>query len=73
MVYKCFDKKTGSRVTVNGKITEELHIPVIKKFKRRNVFARFKEYIWTAYLGEMGSSSSKNKNVKYLLCATHLG
>ena len=68
MVYKLFDKKTGSRVSVNEQLVEKLHKPVIKKFKRRKVYARFKDIIWAAYLAEMGSLSFKNKNVKYLLC-----
>ena len=39
-----------------------------KKFKRRNIYARFKDNIRAADLAEMESLSSKNKNVKYLLC-----
>ena len=35
MIYKIFDKKTGS----------ELHKPKIKKFKRRKFYARFKDNI----------------------------
>ena len=35
MVYKYFDKKTGSRVSLNEHLAEELHKPAIKKFKRR--------------------------------------
>ena len=46
MVYKVFDKKTGSGVRVNEKQAEELHKPVTKKFKRRKVFVRFKDNIW---------------------------
>ena len=69
MVYKFFDKKTGSRKSVNEKISEELHKPVIKKFKRRKVYSRFKDNIWAVDLAEMGSLSSKNKHFKYLLCA----
>ena len=34
MVYKFFDKKTGSGMSVS----EELHKPVIKKFKSRKGF-----------------------------------
>ena len=68
MVYKCFDKKTGSRISVNEKLAEELHKPVIKKFKRRKVYARFKDNIWAADLAEMESLSTKNENVKYSLC-----
>ena len=36
MVYKIFDKKkTESGMSVNEQLYEELHKPVIKKFKRR--------------------------------------
>ena len=69
MVYKFFDKKTGSGISVNEQLAKELHRPPIKKFKRRKVYARFKDNIWAADLAEMESLSSKNKNVKYLLCA----
>ena len=42
MAYKIFDKKTGSEASVNKDLTEELHKPVIKKFKRRKIYMRFK-------------------------------
>ena len=45
---------------------------IINKFllnTGKKVYARFKENIWAAYLAEMGSLSSKNKNVKHLLFA----
>ena len=66
--YQFLDKKTGSGVSLNEQLAEELHKPVNKKFKRRKVYARFKDNIWAADLAEMGSLSSKNKNVKYLAC-----
>ena len=68
MFYQFFDKKTGSGISVNEPLAEELHKPVIKKLKRRKVYARYKDNIWAADLAEMGSLSSKNKNVQYLLC-----
>ena len=34
MVYKFFDKKTGSGISVNEPLAQELHKPVIKKFKK---------------------------------------
>ena len=68
MVYKFFEKKTGSAVGLNEQLAEELHKPITKKFKRRKVNARLKDNIWVADLAEMESLSSKNKNVKYLLC-----
>ena len=67
MVQKFFDKKTGLGISVNE---QELYKPVIKKFKRRKVYARFKDNIQAADLAEMESLSSKNKNVKYLPCVT---
>ena len=44
------------------------HKPVIKKFKRRKVYASIKDNTWAADLAEMGPLSSKNKNVTYSLC-----
>ena len=61
-------RKKGSGMSVNEKLAEELHKLVIKNFKRRKVYARFKGSIWAADLAEMGSFSFKNKDVKYLLC-----
>ena len=85
MVYKFFDKKTGSGavatskvgMSVNEQLAEELHEPVIK-FKRRKVYPIFKDNIWVADLAKMEPLSSKNKNIKYLyiyiykyLCMCH--
>ena len=68
MVYKFLDKKTWSGVSVNKQLAEEFHKPVIKTFKRRKVYATFKDNIWAAGLTKVKSLSSKNKNVKHLLC-----
>ena len=68
MVYKFFDKKTGSEISVNEQLAVELHKPEIAKFKRRKVYESFKDNVWAADLAEMKSLSSKNKSVKYLLC-----
>ena len=53
---------------VDEKLAEELDKPVIKNFKRRKACARFKDNILPAYLVEMESLCSKNKNIKHLLC-----
>ena len=39
---------------------------VIKKLKRRKVYARFKYNTWAADLAKMESLSSKNQGTKYL-------
>ena len=80
MVYKFNDKKTGSRAiatdklraNVNEVLVQELHKPVIKKFKRRKVYAMFKDNIWAADLPEIGSLYSFNRDAKYLLCVIHV-
>ena len=68
-VYRFLDQKTGSatKIKVNEVLAKELHKPVINKFKRRKVYSRFKDNTWSADLAEMGSLSSKNCGVKYLL------
>ena len=60
MVYKFFDKKTGSgaKIIANEQLAQELYKPVTKKFERRRVSARFKDNIWAADLAEMGSLHS---------------
>ena len=48
MVYKFFDEKTAGRgVTIpqNEKLADELHKPIIKKFKKRKVYSTFKDYL----------------------------
>ena len=68
IAYKYFDKKIGSGVSINDQLAKELHKPVIKKFKRRKVYARFEDNMLEVDLAEIKLLSSKNKNVKYLLC-----
>ena len=67
-VFKFVDTKTISGVIINEDLAEELQEPVIKKFKKTKVYARFKDNIRAADLAEMGSLPSKNRGVKYLFC-----
>ena len=41
---------------------------MIKNFKRKLVYARFKDNIWVADVAEIGWLSSKNQGVEYSLC-----
>ena len=67
-VWQVFDKKTGLGASVNEELAQELHKPVIKKFKRMKVYARFKDNILAEDLAKLGSLSSTNQDVKDLLC-----
>ena len=75
MVYKFFDKKSsGSGIAnePNYQLANELHKPIIKKFKKRKVHSSFRDNIWGVDLANMQSLSKYNKGIKYLLCAIDL-
>ena len=84
MIYKFFDSKVASpdkksvgsgAKHVNTKITpqseqlaDELHKPIIRKFKKRKVYSAFKDNIWSADLADMQLLSKYNKGIRFLLC-----
>ena len=75
MVYKFFDKKSKGSGIINEsnyQLANELHKPIIKKFKKRKVYSSFKDNIWGVDLADMQSLSKYNKGIKYLLCAIDL-
>ena len=64
MVYKFFDKKSkGSGITneFNYQLANELHKPIIKKFKKRKVYCSFKDTSWGVDLADMQLLSKFNK------------
>ena len=65
--WKKNSKKTGLGASVNKELAEELHKPVIKKIKRKRVYARLKGNIWAADLAEIWSLLYLNHDLK-LLC-----
>ena len=72
MVYKCFDKKLkGSGVNIpsdfNEQLAEELQKPIIRKFKKRVVYSRYRDNIWGADLDDMQLISKLNKGFRFLL------
>ena len=72
MVYKFFDKKSSGSGIVNEpnyQLANELHKPIIRKFKKRKVYSSFRDNIWGVDLADMQSLSKYNKGIKYLLCA----
>ena len=66
MFCRIFDNKTGSGTKSNKELPEGLGKPIIKIFKRRKVYAKFKDTS-TADLAEMSSLSSFDQNFKYFL------
>ena len=56
MIWKFFNERSkrvlGSGIN-NEKLANELHKPIIKKFKRRKVYSSFKDNIWGVDLADM--------------------
>ena len=81
IVYKCFDKKSvllsdksvaGSWVNIanksafdNEKLAEEIHKPIIRKFKKRAVYSRFRDNIWGADLADMELINKFSKRFRF--------
>ena len=63
MVYRFFDEKSkGSGIVkeTNYQLENELHKPIIKKFKKKTVYSEFKDNIWGVDLADMESLSKYN-------------
>ena len=71
MVYKFFDKKSQGcshslQVATNNEnmqLADELHKPIIRKFKKRKVHSSFRDSIWGADLADMQLLSKFNKGL----------
>ena len=72
MVYKFFDKKSSIINEPNYQLADELHKPIIRKFKKRKVYSSFRVNIWGVNLADMQSLNRYNKEIRYLLCAIDL-
>ena len=76
MVYKFFEKKLAFLDKAKGRginepncqLANELHKPVIRKFKKRKVYSSYGDNIWGVDLADMQSLNKCNKGIKYLFC-----
>ena len=63
MLNKFFDKKSSGSGIINEsnyQLANELHKPIIRKFKKRKVYSSFRDNIWGADLADMQSLSKYN-------------
>ena len=72
MVFKIFDKKSkGSGIKsmshqqLAKELADELHKPIIRKFKERKVYSSFKDSIWGVYLADMQLISKER--IRYII------
>ena len=52
----------------NEHLAEEIHKPIIRKFKKIKVYSTFKDNIWGAALADMQLLSKFMKRFRFLLC-----
>ena len=52
----------------NYELANEVHKPIIKKFKKRKVYSGFRDNIWGADLADMQLISNFNQGFRFLLC-----
>ena len=72
IVYKFFDKKSSGSGISNEpdyQLANKIHKPIIRRFKKRNVYSSFRDNIWGVHLADMQLLSKYNKGIKYLLHA----
>ena len=77
LVYKSFDKKSSSRgvkseIIKRQELAEELHKPIIRKFKKRKVYSSFTDNICGNELADMQLIRRFNKEFRFLLSSWHL-
>ena len=77
MVYKLFYKKgSGSGIKneniSNKKLAEELHKPIIRKFKKRKIHSSFIDNAWGTDIADMQLISKFNKGTRFLSCVTDI-
>ena len=82
MIYQFFDDKftaaahanksaTYTRAGINYgnlKLAEELHKPIIRKFRKRKVYSSYMENTCGASLAEMQLINKYDKGIRFLLC-----
>ena len=79
MVYKFFDKKpegsgqlfsSASQIVdkENIQLADELHKPIIRKFKKRKLYSSFRDNIWGGDLADIQLLSKFNEGFRFLLC-----
>ena len=83
MVVKFFNTKStsladksatgcGIKSMPNQQLANELHKPIIRKFKRRKAYSSFKDNIWGLDLADMQLICKHYKGIRYLLCAIEI-
>ena len=65
LIKKTSSKGVNNEIKQNQQLTEELHKPIITKFKKRRIYSSFKNNIWIAYLAYIQLVSKFNKGTRF--------
>ena len=72
MVYKLFDKKSQGNGLASNKenmqLADELHKPIIRRFKKGKVHSSFRDNTLGVDLADIQLLSKFNKGFRFLLC-----
>ena len=66
MVFNFSDQKSkgiGIKSVPNQQLANELHKPIIRKFKKRKVYSSFKDNIWSVDLADIQLISKYRKGI----------
>ena len=71
MIYNVFNKKSKEAgiknvIEKHRQLANELHKPIIRKFKKRKAYSSFKDNIWGVDLADTQLISKFNKGIRYL-------
>ena len=77
MVYQFFHEKTSggtvkNEIIIIKELAEELHKPIIRKFKKRKVHSSFIDNIWGVDLADIQLISKFNQGFRFLLCVVDI-
>ena len=61
------NNNNNNEIKQNLQLAEELHKPIIRKFKKGKVYSGFQDNIWGADLADMQLVSKFNKGFRFLL------
>ena len=60
------------KIKQNIQLSEELHKPIIRNFKKRAVYSGFKDNIWGNDLADRQLIRKFRKGFRFLLCVIHI-
>ena len=68
LIKKISGSRIENEIISNKELAEELHKPIVRKFKKRKLNSPLIDNIWGADVADMQLLSRFNKGIQFLLC-----